>query len=82
MSEAFYSSIEPWTDFDGGATVDETCHTPVTNEPARYVFVDVRPGEHLGDLTRRVYGTNNVINRMKIEMANGGNIVGTIRCPK
>jgi hypothetical protein len=81
MTEPFFNTITNWEMFDQADVPEDTCQT-VTNEPAMYYFVDVKPGEHLGDLARRVYGTNNVINRLKIELANGGNIVGTIRIPK
>lgn len=69
-----------WQHFDK-ADVVETAPT-MTNEPAAYRLVDVKPGENLADLARRVYGSNNVLNRLKIELANGGNVVGTIRVPK
>jgi nucleoid-associated protein YgaU len=82
MNQPFFNTISNWETFDQpDLPLDDLSQTP-TNEPARYIFVDVKPGEQLADLARRVYGTNNVINRMKIEMANGGNICGTIRCPK
>jgi hypothetical protein len=55
---------------------------PATNEPAGYRFVDVLPGETLGDLAKRVYGNNNVLNRLKLDLANNGQITGTIRVPK
>jgi hypothetical protein len=29
-----------------------------------------------------VYGNNNVLNRLKLELANNGQITGTIRVPK
>jgi hypothetical protein len=69
-----------WQHFDH-ADVHETAPTS-TNQPATYKLVEVKPGEHLGDLARRVYGSNNVLNRLKIELANGGNIFGTIKVPK
>lgn len=81
MTQQFFDTISDWSQFDQPDVVDSTCQV-VTNEPARYVLVDVKPGEHLADLARRVYGTNNVLNRLKIELANGGNIVGTVRIPK
>lgn len=81
MTQEFFNTIQDWNQFDQPDPVDATC-LPVTNEPARYIFVDVKPGETLADLARRVYGSNNVLNRLKIELANGGNIVGTIRVPK
>jgi hypothetical protein len=56
--------------------------TPVTNEPANFTFTDVLPSETVADVAKRVYGNNNVINRLKLELANNGNITGTIRVPK
>lgn len=55
---------------------------PTTSEPAQFQFYEVLPSDTLADIARKVYGTNNVINRLKIELANGGNIIGTIRIPK
>ena len=55
---------------------------PITNEPAGYTFTDVLPSETLADVAKRVYGNNNVINRLKLELANNGNITGRIRVPK
>jgi nucleoid-associated protein YgaU len=55
---------------------------PATSEPANFIFIDVLPSDTLADIARRAYGTNNVINRLKIELANNGNITGTIRIPK
>lgn len=55
---------------------------PVTNEPAGYQFTDVLPSETLADVAKRVYGNNNVINRLKLELANNGDITGRIRVPK
>jgi hypothetical protein len=56
--------------------------TPVTNEPANFTFTEVLPSETVADVAKRVYGNNNVINRLKLELANNGNITGTIRVPK
>lgn len=56
--------------------------TPSTNEPAGYTFTDVLPSETIADVAKRVYGNNNVINRLKLELANNGNIIGRIRVPK
>ena len=56
--------------------------SPATTEPAGYTFVDVIPGETLGNLAKRVYGNNNVLNRLKLDLANNGQITGTIRVPK
>jgi hypothetical protein len=61
---------------------DYTDITPVTNEPANFTFTDVLPSETVADVAKRVYGNNNVINRLKLELANNGNITGTIRVPK
>lgn len=55
---------------------------PTTNEPANYQFTDVLPSETLADVAKRVYGNNNVINRLKLELANNGDITGRIRVPK
>lgn len=55
---------------------------PITNEPAQFRFYEVLPSDTLADIARKMYGTNNVINRLKIELANGGNITGIIRIPK
>jgi LysM repeat protein len=77
---AVIAGTPDWQHFDSADT-NETAPA-LTNEPAAYRYVDVKPGEHLADLARRVYGTNNVLNRLKIELANGGNVVGTIKVPK
>lgn len=55
---------------------------PTTTEPAQYRFYEVLPSDTLADIARKVYGANNVINRLKIELANNGNITGIIRIPK
>jgi hypothetical protein len=55
---------------------------PATTEPANFTFIDVLPSDTLADIARRAYGSNNVVNRLKIELANNGNITGTIRIPK
>ena len=54
----------------------------MTNDPAQYRFVLVREHENLPDVARRVYGQNNVVNRLRIDLANNGNIFGWIRIPK
>ena len=62
---------------------DELCEVrPETTEPANYTFTDVLPSETLADVAKRVYGNNNVINRLKLELANNGEISGRIRIPK
>jgi hypothetical protein len=62
---------------------DELCELkPTTTEPANYTFTDVLPSETLADVAKRVYGNNNVINRLKLELANNGDITGRIRVPK
>jgi len=55
---------------------------PTTAEPANFTFTDVLPSETLADVARRVYGSNNVVNRLKIELANNGEITGRIRIPR
>jgi hypothetical protein len=54
----------------------------MTNDPQLYDFVQVKEHENLADVARRVYGSNNVINRSRIDLANNGNIFGWIRIPK
>jgi hypothetical protein len=62
---------------------DELCEVrPTTAEPAGYTFTDVLPSETVADVAKRVYGNNNVINRLKLELANNGNVTGRIRVPK
>ena len=56
--------------------------SPTTTEPAGYTFTDVLPSETVADVAKRVYGNNNVINRLKLELANNGNVIGRIRVPK
>ena len=73
-----YSDSPDWQ------TGDDDCQDarPATNEPAAYTFTDVLPSETLADVAKRVYGNNNVLNRLKLELANNGTITGTIRVPK
>jgi hypothetical protein len=78
LPEPYFNQLPTW---QHGQDVPEQ-PAPTTNEPAAYRLVDVQPGETLADLTRRVYGSNNVINRLRIELANGGKISGTVRIPK
>ena len=54
----------------------------LTNDPAKYDYTLVREHEGLADVARRVYGSNNVINRAKLDTANNGNILGWIRIPR
>lgn len=63
---------------------DDDCQEarPSTQEPAAYTFTQVLPSETLADVAKRVYGNNNVLNRLKLELANNGNITGTIRVPR
>jgi hypothetical protein len=54
----------------------------MTNDPAKYDYTLVREHEQLADVTRRVYKQNNVINRLRLDLANNGNIFGWIRIPR
>jgi hypothetical protein len=53
-----------------------------TNPAEGYIEVDVDPGENLGDLTRRVFGTNTEVGRQRILDATNGVVRGKIRIPK
>jgi hypothetical protein len=48
----------------------------------QYIEVEVDPGENLGDLTRRVFGTNTEVGRQRILDATNGVVQGMIRIPK
>jgi hypothetical protein len=50
--------------------------------PSAFRMVEVIPGESLGDLTRRVMGTNTKVARDLIYEANDGQIFGTVKVPK
>lgn len=52
------------------------------NEATSYIEVDVDPSETLGDLTRRVFGTNTEVGRQRILDATNGVVRGKIRIPK
>ena len=54
----------------------------VTNDPAKYDYTVVREHESVADVARRVYGSNNVLNRTKLDLANNGNLFGWIRIPR
>lgn len=47
-----------------------------------YIDVLVQDGETLGDLTRRVFGTNTELGRQRILDATNGVVRGQIRIPK
>ena len=66
--------------YNGDNTDDEV--RIVDNDPAKYDFTLVREHENLPEVTRRVYGSNNVINRTRLDLANNGNIFGWIRIPR
>lgn len=79
MSQTYNKNLPDWQD---GSEDDGQNIQAQQQEPANYMFVDVRLDENLGDLAKRVYGSNNVINRLKLDLANNGNITGRIRAPK
>lgn len=54
----------------------------IQNAPTAFRNVEVIPGESLGDLTRRVLGTNTKTARELIMEANNGDIRGTVQVPK
>jgi hypothetical protein len=70
--------ILSWEDQD--TTNDEI--RIVDNDPAKYDYTLVKEHENLADVARRVYGSNNVVNRAKLDLANNGNIFGWIRIPR
>lgn len=55
---------------------------PQINDAPNFTYTHVQPGETCGDVAKRCYGNNNVINRLKLELANNGNVFGFIRVPK
>lgn len=66
---------------DGADDTDEVL--PTTNDAMGFTTTYVRPSETLADVARRCYGSNNVINRMRLLLANGGEIKpGYIKVPK
>lgn len=70
--------VPDWQDGD-----DETDEVKPQNlDAANYTYTEVRPSESCGDVAKRMYGSNNVINRLKLELANNGNVFGFIRVPK
>lgn len=53
-----------------------------TNPAVEFIEVDVAPDESLGELTRRVFGTNTEVGRQRILDATNGVVRGKIRIPK
>ena len=74
----FDKNLPDWQ--NGYDELPEVC--PTTNEPAAYSFTQVIPGETLAAVAKRVYGSNNVLNRLRLELANNGKIEGLIKVPR
>jgi hypothetical protein len=65
---------------NGADDTDEVA--PQTLDAANFTYTYVLPNESCGDVAKRCYGNNNVINRLRLELANNGNVFGFIRVPR
>ena len=65
---------------DGADDTDEV--RPTTNDAYACEMYLVKPSQTIADVARCCYGSNNVVNRLKLELANNGNITGWIKVPK
>lgn len=72
--------VPDWLHGHDDSELDEV--QPQVVDAPNYTYTYVHAHETCGDVAKRCYGNNNVINRLKLELANNGNVFGFIRVPK